>query len=79
MTALHNIHASLREKKITSGINLGRLSLRRGKMYVSALLLCTFLSLVYLRESKVFTLHKHNSLRVNTKFEMQLTAFVHQH
>ena len=76
MTALHNIHASLRQKKITSWINLGRLSVRGRKMYVSALLLCTFLSLVYLMESKVFPLTKHHSLRVNRKFEIQLTAFV---
>jgi len=76
MTALHNIHASLRERKITFWINLGTLSLRRGKMYVSALLLCTSLSLVYLGESKVFPLPKHHSLKANRKFEIQLTAFV---
>ena len=76
MTALHNIHASLRKKKITSWINLGTMSLRRGQMYVSTLLLCTFLSLVHLRESKVFPLPKHHSLKVNRKFEIQLNADV---
>jgi len=45
-------------------------------MYVPALLLCTFLSLVYVRESKVFTLPKHHLLKVNRKYEIQLTAFV---
>lgn len=38
--------------------------------------LCTFFSLVCLRGTKVFPVHKHHPLKVNRKFQVKLTAFV---